>query len=73
MDELIKKITDKFDDIDPSKAKEIVGTVADFLQDKLPGGIGDKVAGFLKGDDFDAGDMLGKAKDVLGGLLGGKD
>ncbi len=71
MEELIKKITDKFDDIDADKAKGIVDTVADFLEDKLPGGVGDKVAGFLKGDDFDAGDMLGKAKGALGGLFGG--
>jgi hypothetical protein len=68
--ELIAKLTGKFDDIDAEKAEQIVGTVADFLEEKLPGGIGDKVAGFLKGGDFDAGDMLGKAKDTLGGFLG---
>jgi hypothetical protein len=73
MDDLIKTITDKFEDIDASKAEEIVGTVADFLEDKLPGGIGDKVAGFLKGDDFDAGDLLGRAQDALGGFLGGDE
>ena len=73
MDELIKRITDKFDDIDAEKAKGIIGTVAEFVEDKLPGGIGDKVAGFLKGDNFDVGDMLGKAKDALGGLFGGDD
>jgi hypothetical protein len=73
MDELIQKITGKFDDISPEKAKEIVGTVADFLRDKLPGGMGDKVAGFLEGQDFDPGEMVDKAKGALGGLLGGDD
>lgn len=73
MDELIKKITDKFDDISPEKAKEIVGTVADFLRDKVPGGMGDKVAGFLEGQDFDPGDLADKAKGALGGLFGGGD
>jgi hypothetical protein len=73
MDELVAKITDKFGDISPEKAKEIVGTVADFLRDKLPGGTGDKVAGFLEGRDFDPGDLADKAKGALGGLLGGDD
>lgn len=73
MDDLIKTITDRFDDIDPSKAKEIVGTVAEYLSEKLPGGIGDEVAGFLGGEGFDAGDLLGKAGDALGGLFGGGD
>jgi len=73
VDELIKKITDNFDDIDPEKAKGIIDTVGDFLAEKLPGGIGEKVQGFLQGDNFDVGDMLGQAKDALGGLFGGKD
>ena len=73
MEELIKKITDKFDDIDAEKAKGIIDTVGDFLADKLPGGVGEKVQGFLQGDNFDVGDLLGQAKDALGGLFGGDD
>ena len=73
MEELIQKITDKFDDVSPEKAKEIVGTVAEFLREKVPGGMGDKVAAFLEGRDFDPGDMVDKAKGALGGLLGGDD
>jgi hypothetical protein len=75
VNELIKQITDKFDDIDMDKAKEIVGTVVGFIKDKLPGPIGDQVAKLVGDDGGDDGgsssdDMLGKAKDALGGLLG---
>ncbi|MDX1450444.1 MAG: hypothetical protein R3246_15450 [Acidimicrobiia bacterium] len=75
MDELIQKITDRFN-IEPDKAKEIVGTVAEFLQDKLPGPIGDQVSKFLEGGGGaggGAGDLMDKAKGALGGLLGGND
>lgn len=78
MDELIQKITEKFN-IEPEKAQGIIKTVGEFLSDKLPGPIGDQVSKFLGGDDngagdgggLDAGDLLGKAKGALGGLLGG--
>lgn len=80
MDELIQKITEKFN-IEPEKAKGIIATVGEFLSDKLPGPIGDQVSKFLGdadggdadggGGGFDAGDMMDKAKGALGGLLGG--
>ena len=72
MDELIGKLTDKFDDIDEDKAKDIINTVADFIDDKLPAGIGDKVAEFLRGADFDPGEMAGKAKGLFGRFFGGR-
>lgn len=73
MDDLIKKITEKFG-IDADKAKGIVGTVGEFLSDKLPGPIGGQVSKLLggggdegdDGGDDDGGGLLGKAKGLLG-------
>lgn len=82
MNDLIKTLTEKFDFLDVDKAKQIVGTVAGFLGDKLPGPIGDQVSKLMGGGDDDGGDddgggglggMLGKATGALGGLMGGKD
>lgn len=70
MDELIKTITEKFN-IDTEKATGIVGTVVDFMKDKLPGPLADQVAGFLDDDGGGGGDddggLMGKATDLLGG------
>jgi hypothetical protein len=82
VDDLIKQLTDKFDFLDVDKAKQVLGTVAGFLGDKLPGPIGDQVQKFLGGgDDGDAGEDDGGGGDImdmakgalggLGGLLGG--
>jgi len=74
MDDLIKTITEKFG-IDADKATGIVGTVGEFLADKLPGPIGSQVSKLLGGGDDegdDGGDdggggLMDKAKDMLGG------
>jgi len=73
VDDLIQKITEKFG-IDADKAKGIVGTVGEFLSDKLPGPIGGQVSKLLGGGDDDdsaegddGGGLLGKAKGLLGG------
>ena len=72
VDDLIKTLQEKFD-LDLDKVQGILGTVAGFLGDKLPGPIGDQVANLLGGGDGGegGGDLLGDAKDALGGLLGG--
>ncbi|HSG79118.1 MAG TPA: hypothetical protein VLD62_06010 [Acidimicrobiia bacterium] len=78
MDDLIKQLTDKFDFLDVDKAKQVLGTVAGFLGDKLPGPIGEQVQKFLGGDDEgrdeggdgDGGGIMDMAKDALGGLGG---
>lgn len=70
MDDLIKTITEKFG-IDAEKAKGIVGTVGEFLSDKLPGPVGGQVSKLLGGGggggDDDDGGLMDKAKDMFGG------
>ena len=72
MDDLLKQITEKFG-VSSEQAKGIIGTVASFLGDKLPGPIGSQVTKLLGGDDDDGGDgdddggMLDKAKGLFGG------
>ena len=72
MDDLLKQITEKFG-VSADQAKGIVGTVAGFLGDKLPGPIGSQVTKLLGGDDDsgdddgeDGGGLLDKAKGLLG-------
>ena len=72
MEDLLKQITEKFG-VSAEQAKGIVGTVASFLGDKLPGPIGSQVTKLLGGDDGDNGDddedgggLLDKAKGLLG-------
>jgi hypothetical protein len=74
VDDLIKTLMQKFD-LDLDKVKGILGTVAGFLGDKLPGPIGDQVAKMLDSDseDGDGGFDLGALTDTLGGLFGGGD
>jgi hypothetical protein len=78
MDELLKQLQEKTG-LGADQIKSVVSGVADFLGDKLPGPIGDQVAKLLGGDDDggadsggdDGGGLMDKAKDALGGLLGG--
>jgi hypothetical protein len=78
MDELLKQLQEKTG-LGADQIKSVVSGVADFLGDKLPGPIGDQVAKLLGGDEEgdadsgggDEGGLLDKAKDALGGLLGG--
>lgn len=75
MDELIKQLQEKTG-LGVDQIKSVVSGVADFLGDKLPGPIGSQVSKLLGGGDDepgedDGGGLLDKAKDALGGLLGG--
>ena len=79
MDELIKQLQERTG-LGVDQIKSVVSGVADFLGDKLPGPIGDQVSKLLGGDDEGGGDdgggddgdsLMDKAKDALGGLLGG--
>jgi hypothetical protein len=78
MDELIEQLRDRTG-LDPAMIQKVVAGVADFLGDKLPGPLGDQVHKLLgtehgdaaPSDGPDAGDLIDKAKDMLGGLLGG--
>ena len=83
MDDLIKQLTDKFDFLDVDKAKQVLGTVAGFLGDKLPEPIGSQVAKLVGGGEAGEGegdgggtDLMDMAKGALGGLgsmFGGGD
>ena len=73
MEDLLKQITDKFG-VSADQAKGIVGHVAGFLGDKLPGPIGSQVTKLLGGggdDDGDDGDDGGGLMDKAKGLFGG--
>ena len=78
MDELLKQLQEKTG-LGADQIKSVVSGVADFLGDKLPGPLGDQVSKLLGGGEDDGGDagdddgggLLDKAKDALGGLLGG--
>lgn len=79
MDELIKQLQEKTG-LGADQIKSVVSGVADFLGDKLPGPLGDQVNKLLgggndgaAGGDDDGGGLMDKAKDALGGLLGGGD
>ena len=54
----------------------MVEGIAGFLGDKLPGPLGDQVSKLLGGGDDDGSDdsgggIMDKAKDMLGGFMGG--
>ncbi len=71
MDDLLKQITEKFG-VSADQAKGILGTVAEFLGDKLPGPIGAQVTKLLGGGDDgdddgdDGGGLMDKAKGLFG-------
>ena len=70
MEQIIKLVSEKTG-ISEEQAKVAVQTVATFLKDKLPGGLGTQVDSFLKGGTTDAGgDLAGGLKDTLGGIFG---
>ena len=78
MEELIKQLQEKTG-LATDQIKSVVDGVMDFIGDKLPGPIGDKVKDLLGADAGDAADaaadegdsLIDKAKDALGGILGG--
>lgn len=69
MEDLIKQITDKFG-IDAAKAGDIVKHVLDFVKGHLPENLSGMLSGLTGGGEGgDAGSVLDKAKDMLGGFL----
>ena len=77
MDELLKQLQEKTG-LGAEQIKSVISGVVDFLGDKLPGPLADQVAKLLGDDEGgakagdDEGDgLLDKAKDALGGILGG--
>ena len=80
MEDLIKQLQEKTG-LGVDQIKSVVSGVADFLGDKLPGPLGSQVTKLLgggddegdAGGDDDGGGLMDKAKDALGGLLGGGD
>ncbi len=78
MDDLIEKITSKYN-IPADKAKGIVGTVVDFMKDKLPGPVASQLDRFVPDGEGGAGGETGseggglmdQAKGMLGGLGNG--
>jgi hypothetical protein len=77
VEELMKQLVEKTG-LPVDKLEQVVGMVIGFVGDKLPGPVGSAVKGLFDGDDsggdgggLDVGDMLGQAKDMLGGFMGG--
>lgn len=66
MDKLLELVQDKAG-ISADQAQKAIEAVVEFMQDKLPGPIGDQVAKIAGGDEGDDGGMLGS----VGGMLGG--
>lgn len=73
MDELVKRLMETAG-IGEDVAKKVVGTVSDFMKEKLPGGVGDQMAGFLSGGMDQVGNLAEKASDMaknFSDILGG--
>lgn len=78
MDELIKQLQEKTG-LGVDQIKSVVSGVMDFLGDKLPGPIAGQVKKLLgddsesshAGGDDEGGGVVDKAKDMLGGFMGG--
>ncbi len=69
MDGIVKVVTEKAG-ISESQAKSAVDAVISFLKDKMPGGIGGQVEGFLNSNAGTIGDVVDTAKDKVSGLFG---
>ena len=74
MDDLIKQITSKVG-ISDDQANGAVGVVLEFIKGKLPENMHSMIDGVIGGGDGgeDGGGLMDKAKDAIGGILGGKD
>jgi hypothetical protein len=71
MDELVKQVTERTG-ISEAQARTAVDTVVGFLKQRLPEPLGGQLDSLLAGGAGVAGDVIGKAGDMLGGVLGGK-
>lgn len=70
MDSIIKMIAEKAG-ISEAQAKTALTTLMGFLKDKMPGGLGAQVEGFIQsGGAATGGDMMGGLKDKIGGMFG---
>ena len=72
MEELINMLKEKVG-LDDEQGASAASAVMEWLKEKLPAGIGEQVTGLLEGGGDTAGDLMDKAKDALGGFLGGMD
>ena len=75
MDELVKQVTERTG-LSEDKARAAVDTVVGFLKQRLPAPIAGQLDTVLASGGGIAGDLAGKADDMLGGLggmLGGKN
>lgn len=80
MQELIDQLKSKVG-LGDDQASGAISTVVGFIKDKLPGPIGDQVENLVGGGEGGEegegaggiGGMADKAKDALGGILGGGD
>lgn len=70
MDEIIKQLAERTG-LPIEKAGEVLETVLGILKERLPGPIGDQLAGLVSGQGGD--NPLGGLLGGLGGLLGGDD
>jgi hypothetical protein len=69
MEELKNQIIEKLG-ISPEQASGAIDMVVNFLKDKLPAGLGETVQGLISGNaEGGAGDLLEKAKGLLGGFM----
>ncbi len=64
MDELISTITEKTG-ISEEQAQNAADITINFIKDKLPAGMGDKLEGMISGEGGGAAGMMGK----LGGFM----
>jgi hypothetical protein len=67
MEQVIKLVSEKTG-ITEAQAKTAVETVANFLKDKLPGGLGSQVDSLLSGGTMDTGNLTAGLKD-MGGMF----
>lgn len=70
MEELAKAIAAKAG-IPQDQAVKAAQAALDFLKDKLPGGLGAQLEGFLAGNADGIGDAVGDVADKLKGMFGG--
>jgi hypothetical protein len=75
MQEVVKMVVEKTG-ISEDLAAKAVAVVQEYIQEKIPGGLGDQVKAVLNGELGDVSSLADKAGGLakgLGGLLGKKD
>ena len=69
MQQIINMVKEKAG-ISESQAQQAVNTVANFLKDKLPAGVGTQVDSFLKDGSPTTGNTANDLKGKIGGMFG---